>query len=328
MPSSVARHARAVFAGLALLLATMMVALTPAVTRAQFDTPNRQFHNETSFPLEGRHRTVECESCHINTVYKGTPNRCFDCHWTRRQDDRYRLQLGAQCEQCHRPAAWTAVRFQHAEVSSGFQLVGRHAQTSCINCHRGNVYRGTARTCEGCHLPAYAATKAPNHQASGFPTTCDTCHRASDSAWTQGRFDHAQIGFPLAGRHSTTTCASCHVNNVYRGTSRACSGCHLPLYQRTTSPSHVAAGFPTTCDNCHRATDTSWTQGRFDHRFPITSGPHRQPCSACHQSSTTFQTFSCVGCHQRGTTDEHHREVAGYRYDSLACYSCHPNGRN
>jgi hypothetical protein len=77
--------------------ATTIVLLTSEVTRAQFDTPNRQFHNETAFPLDGRHRTVECASCHINHVYKGTPTRCFDCHWVRRQDDRYRLQLGSQC---------------------------------------------------------------------------------------------------------------------------------------------------------------------------------------------------------------------------------------
>src|SRR5688572_17869809 len=102
MPSSLARHARFVCVCLAMVSATLIVLLTSEVTRAQFDTPNRQFHNETTFPLEGRHRTVECASCHLNNVYKGTPTRCFDCHWIRRQDDRYRLQLGSQCDQCHR----------------------------------------------------------------------------------------------------------------------------------------------------------------------------------------------------------------------------------
>jgi hypothetical protein len=95
------------------------------------------------------------------------------------------------------------------------------------------------------------------------------------------------------------------------------------------TPNHAAAGFPTTCDSCHRATDLSWQQGRFTHRFPITSGPHRQTCTSCHQSDSSFATFTCVTCHEhsRDRMDDKHKERAGYRYDSLACYSCHPTGR-
>lgn len=236
------------------LSAVAFLLLCAAVVTAQFETPNRQFHNETSFPLEGRHRTVECESCHLGGVYQGTPSTCFDCHWTRRQDDRYRLQLGSQCEQCHRPAAWTAVQFQHSAVAPGFPLVGHHAQTACTSCHVGNVYQGMAREC---------------------------------------------------------------------------AACHLPEYQQTASPNHAAAGFPSTCDNCHRAADASWQQGRFAHTFPITSGRHRAPCASCHASSGDFQTFTCLLCHEhdRQRMDDKHRERAGYVYDSLACYGCHPTGR-
>jgi hypothetical protein len=239
----------------AIAVALLVLLVRAPATEAQFETPSRQFHNRTSFPLDGRHRTVPCESCHLKGVYKGTPPRCYDCHWVRRQDDRYRLQLGAQCETCHKPAAWTAVQFQHAAVARGFQLVGRHAS-----------------------LP----------------------------------------------------CTSCHANNVYRGTSRDCVGCHLSDYQGTSSPNHAGAGFSTTCNTCHRAADSAWQQGRFAHRFPITSGSHRQPCSTCHQSSTSYQVFTCLVCHEhdRVRMDDKHKERTGYRYDSVACYSCHPNGRH
>jgi hypothetical protein len=41
-----------------------------------------------------------------------------------------------------------------------------------------------------------------------------------------------------------------------------------------------------------------------------------------------YTVFSCVtGCHSRASTDSHHSGVNGYRYDSAACYSCHPTGR-
>jgi hypothetical protein len=443
---------------------------------AQFGTTDRQFHNQTSFPLEGQHRAVACESCHLSGVYKGTPNKCFDCHWVRRQDDRFKLQLGTQCEQCHRPVAWTAVQWNHGTMTamplnaahqqlscqschkgdsfrssetscfachqrdfqtaqtpnhvaagfpttceachapsattfrgamfdhnSSFPLIGAHALETCVSCHRTNVFKGTPRdcvgchrdsytrtttpnhaaagfptTCETCHRPtdaswrgvgfnhnavfalvgthaqqtcatchvnnvlkgtprdcvgchrdAYTRTTAPNHAAAGFPTTCETCHRATDTSWRGATFNHSTV-FALVGRHAQVACATCHVNNVFKGTARDCVGCHRNNYTRTTSPSHTAAGFPTTCESCHRATDTSWTQGTFTHRFPITSGPHRTSCATCHTNTSSYQVFTCLTCHEHDRTrmDDKHRGRSGYRYDSLACYSCHQNGRS
>lgn len=291
---------------------------------AQFETANRQFHNQTSFPLDGRHRDLPCESCHRQGVYKGTPTRCFDCHWTRRQDDRYRLQLGSQCEQCHRPIAWSAARWDHAAMT-GLVLGVAHQQLSCQSCHKNSSFRTAQSGCFSCHQKDYQATRAPNHVAAGFPTTCESCHRPGDATFQAG-VNHASF-FPLVGVHAQQTCTACHGSGVYQGTPTTCAGCHITLYNRTTNPNHAAAGFPTACDNCHRNTDTSWNQATFNHRFPITSGPHRTACMNCHTGGN-FQTFNCLNCHQRAETDGHHRSVAGYRYDSLACYSCHPNGRH
>ena len=450
--------------------------LVAAPAAAQFETPNRQFHDKTTFRLEGRHIAVACESCHLKGVYKGTPAKCADCHWERRQDDRFRLQLGSQCEQCHRPVAWTGARFDHGvatrmplngahrqlscqschrndnlraaqtncvschqndyqsarapnHVAAGFPttcdtchrasdttfnqarfdhrasfpLVGQHAQQACATCHKNNVFRGTARDCVGCHRDAYNRTTAPNHVAAGFSTTCESCHRATDSSFRGANFNHAAV-FPLVGQHAQQVCAACHQNNVFRGTPRDCIGCHRDaynrttapnhvaagfsttceschratdssfrgagfnhaavfalvgrhaqqacaachqngvfrgtprdcvgchrdVYSRTTAPSHAAAGFPTTCESCHRATDSTWNQGTFNHRFPITSGPHRASCATCHQAGTSFQNFTCLTCHEhaQASMDSKHRNRNGYRYESRACYSCHPTGRH
>jgi hypothetical protein len=289
------------------------------------------FNHATVFALVGRHAQTVCASCHVNNVFRGTPRECVGCH--RAQYERTTMPSHAAagfptaCDGCHRPtdASWQGAGFNHSSV---FALVGRHAQTACASCHVNNVYRGTPRDCIGCHRTQYDRTTAPNHVAAGFPTTCESCHRADAPAWTGAGFNHSSV-FALVGRHAQTACASCHVNNVYRGTPRECVGCHRPLYDRTTAPNHAAAGFPTTCDSCHRAADTTWNQGTFNHRFPITSGPHRTTCATCHQSNS-FQVFTCLVCHEhdRARMDEKHRERAGYRYDSLACYSCHPNGRH
>ncbi len=362
---------------------------------------SRAFHKAGVFPLEGRHLSVPCASCHLDGLIKGTPTRCYDCHWIRRQDDPYRTRLGNECEECHRPTSWTAVLWNHGARTgmplngghrnlncdachkdrvfttasydcyschredyeetndpnhlragfptqcvlchlpsqtsfrqasfnhvSIFPLQGVHATLACSACHKNNVFAGTARDCYGCHRADYEGARDPNHVAAGFPTTCDSCHRPTDASFEQASFNHASF-FTLQGVHATLACGACHKNNVFAGTPRDCYGCHRADYEGARHPNHVAAGFPTTCDSCHRPTDASFTQGRFDHTyFPITSGRHAgNACSACHPDSSNFRVFSCLTCHDRSGTDSHHTGVSGYRYDSQACYSCHPQGR-
>ncbi len=442
---------------------------------SQWQSPDRGFHKVTVFPLEGRHLSVPCASCHLKGALKATPTRCYDCHWIRRRDDRYQLRLGSECEACHRAISWTSVRWDHGAVTGmplnaphrtlgcdgchkggtfaggnltcvschqedyqraspnhaaagfpvtcevchpassssfrgatfnhgpSFPLVGQHATQGCAACHRNNVYKGTPRDCAGCHLTQYNQTQNPNHAAAGFPTTCESCHRATDSSWRGSASVNHNAFFPLVGQHATTACTTCHVNNVYKGTPTTCVGCHLaeyngtqnpnhaaagfstacdachratdlswvgatinhdtffPLlgmhrtqpcaachkngiyqgtprtcapchqtqYDQTRNPNHQAAGFPTTCDSCHLATDTTWTQGRFTHTwFPITSGDHRGlQCQQCHQDPSNYKVFTCLTCHGRSSTDQEHRGISGYRYDSLACYACHPQGK-
>ncbi len=449
----------------------------PTSVRTQWETPNRAFHKATGFPLDGRHQTVPCQACHVNGVFKGTPTTCFSCHWIRRQDDRYKTRLGAQCEACHTTTSWLPARWNHAaqagvalspqhltlacdtchrdgnfstpgvdcaschmrdyqattqpnHAAAGFPtacetchrpsdvsfqqatfnhnqyfpLVGAHATQACATCHRNSVYKGTPTDCVGCHRADYDRTTSPNHASAGFPTACDSCHKASDPSWASGGGfnhssvfalvgvhatvacatchknnvfkgtptacvgchqadynkttspNHASAGFPtacdschkasdpswasgggfnhngffaLVGVHATVACAVCHKNNVFKGTPTACVGCHQADYNKTTNPNHAAAGFPTTCDSCHKASDASWDQGRFVHSwFPITSGHHAgRPCSACHTNPSSYAVFTCTTCHGRSDTDSHHHGVNGYRYDSAACYACHPNGR-
>ena len=193
------------------------------------------------------------------------------------------------------------------------------------SCHKTGVYKGTPRECFGCHQARYNATKNPNHPAAGFPTTCDQCHKASQAGWTPATFNHNSF-FQLVGTHTTLACASCHKNNVYKGTPRDCYGCHQAKYAATTNPNHAAAGFPTTCDTCHKASQTTWAPATFTHAFPRT-GSHNVPCAQCHTTPNNFAVYACVACHGRSRMDDKHKGVNGYRYESTACYACHPNGR-
>ena len=290
---------------------------------AAFRTASRAFHKTGVFPLEGRHLSVPCASCHLDGVTKGTPTRCYDCHWVRRQDDRYRTRLGSDCETCHSPTAWTAVRWNHS-TATGVALSPRHRTLACETCHTGQVFKGTSMRCERCHQQDYQRAANPNHAAAGFPLSCDTCHLASHTSWGQTTFNHRAV-YTLVGVHATISCSSCHRGNVYRGTSTDCGTCHQADYQRTTAPNHQAAGFPTTCNTCHRPTDPSFRGATFNHGAAFTLvGVHAsQACAACHRNNVYKGTpRDCATCHladyQRTTAPNH--QAAGF---PTACETCH-----
>jgi hypothetical protein len=288
---------------------------------------SRAFHKATNFPLVGQHLGVPCESCHLNGQLKGTPTRCYDCHWVRHQDDRFRTRLGTNCENCHNPTAWRSVTWNHLQAT-GFQLSAVHATLDCQSCHTDLQFTGgTPTDCYSCHRQDFQATKAPAHVAAGFPTDCQMCHKASDASWKQASFNHSTTAFPLLGVHATQVCAACHADGVYKGKSTACVSCHQTDYNNSKSPNHAAAGFSTACDTCHKVSDATWQlASAFNHSataFPLVGMHATQPCSACH-SDNVFKgkSTACVSCHQAdfNNSKNPNHATAGF---STACDTCH-----
>ena len=288
---------------------------TAAWTPAAFD-------HARFWPLAGKHATTTCESCHVGGVFAGTPRTCEGCHYNdflgTDAPPHAAAGFSTSCETCHTAAAWTPSSFNHNSV---WLLAGRHATAPCESCHVNNVYAGTARTCDGCHLSAYQATTAPSHVAAGFPRTCETCHSAS--AWTPSTFNHNAF-WPLAGKHAAATCESCHIGGVFAGTPRACVACHRPEYQATNNPPHAAAGFPTTCETCHTST-TAWTPATFNHNafWPLSGKHATATCETCHVGGVFAGTpRTCEGCHlpeYHATTSPTHA-AAGF---PTTCETCH-----
>ncbi len=63
----------------------------------------------TPYPLAGAHRKAKCVACHAQPA-KGkvtAPTACYSCH---RADDTHGGAFGAQCERCHGPESWKALR--------------------------------------------------------------------------------------------------------------------------------------------------------------------------------------------------------------------------
>ncbi|TNE50685.1 MAG: hypothetical protein EP343_07415 [Deltaproteobacteria bacterium] len=282
------------------------------------------------WPLTGKHKDTDCAKCHINNVYKGTPRNCFGCHETdyknTKNPDHAAVNYATNCETCHSTTAWQPSTFDHDQF---FKLEGKHKTALCTSCHKNNVYKGTPRTCVGCHQTEYDKTSSPNHKTSGFSTDCVSCH--SQAAWKPATFDHDKF-YKLEGKHKTTSCTSCHQNGQFKGTPRNCVGCHQTDYNNTSNPNHKNSGFSTDCVSCHG--QAAWKPATFDHErfFPLKQGNHSQyqnDCGACHKNTASYKDFTCTDCHEHSKPKmdaQHIGEVSGYVYESKACYKCHPQG--
>ncbi|HFA47736.1 MAG TPA: hypothetical protein ENJ95_01815, partial [Bacteroidetes bacterium] len=262
-------------------------------------------HDATNFPLTGGHIGLECLACHADG-YAGTPTDCAACHTVNYQQtvnpNHEELNLSTDCASCHTTEPdWTPAAF--ANHDDFYQLNGAHTAIAndCAQCHNGD-YNNTPNTCVGCHAANYNLTVDPPHASLQFPTDCESCH--TESEWSPSTFDHNSF-YPLNGAHANIAddCAQCHINGNYTTTPNTCYGCHADNYNATTNPDHQAAGFPTTCENCHSETD--WTGGSFDHNtvYPLT-GAHQaieNECELCHVNGNYTSTpNTCAGCH---TTD-------------------------
>ncbi|MBZ5573420.1 MAG: hypothetical protein LAO09_16250 [Acidobacteriia bacterium] len=284
--------------------------------------------HQNRFPLIGAHAALDCDSCHKSAAagqFQGLSTQCYSCHARDFQRTTGPSHASAGfptgCDQCHNLDNWFGVKFDHLKYT-GFALTGMHATLDCMACHIGGKFKGTTADCVGCHLNDFRKTTNPNHVASNFPQTCQTCH--STSAWQPASFDHNSVGFPLTGGHAGLQCTQCHVNGNYNLTSNACSTCHMKDYNSTNNPNHVQAKFPTNCQSCHNT--TSWGNATFNHTgtgFALTGAHATLPCTQCHVNGNyNLTSGACSTCHMKdynGATDPNHVQ-AGF---PTTCDSCH-----
>ena len=252
-------------------------------------------HSMSAFALVGRHVDVACSECHKDLAFRGTPSACASCHM-----DVHKGEMGMDCAKCHNPSNWKDVNFDHGTFT-GFQLVGNHKGAPCTSCHVNGVYKGTPANCFACH----ADKDKHNGQ---FGKDCGSCH--NPKAWKDVNFDHSKTGFPLAGSHAGVPCTSCHVNGVYKGTSRDCYSCHANKDKHNGQ-------FGTVCSACHKP--TKWSDVNFDHNntgFPLSGSHTNAQCSACHINGVYKGTpADCYSCH--ANKDKHNGQFGAN------CGSCH-----
>lgn len=278
-----------------LLLMNLAFAATSAPGNLKFD------HNTTGFILTGSHIVARCSSCHVDSVFKGTPRDCTSCHVAgnrmgAQSKTTKHIATSAPCERCHQTTAWTPVVYNHVGVAPG----------SCLTCHNGSTANGkpgghmpTNDSCDGCHKTidwkqlSAGGTMPPNH----LPTnkSCSLCH--NQSSFIPGTMNHTGIVSGCANCHSGATFAV-GMTPVSKPTGPTP---HLPTnmpceYCHSTSNFMSFAGTPMKhsgivpgCMNCHNGQTFAYgVKPRSKADAPTTHMTTSLDCSGCHTSTTTF----------------------------------------
>ncbi len=317
----IAPLALGVFAAVLLMMAaaprSVAAAGTPPIT-VPFD------HFSTGFELDGVHRDLPCESCHLNAIFKGTPRNCGLCHITgstynATPKTATHIQSTNNCAACHDTTSFRPqVHFNHAEVLG-----------ACVSCHNGTIAQGegpthpaTSQVCEACHtVMSWNPPKTVDHtqiplavsgfciichngvsasgKNSGHLTTaleCGDCHLTS--TWLGANFDHTGI---------TNGCVSCHNGTKAVGkqgnhmpTTTLCENCHTTGIG-TKTPSWAPSGFDhrqmtvTTCQTCHSGAvriSSGFVSGQPPNHVPPI--PSAIDCGICHGNTPTAETWSVL----------------------------------
>jgi predicted CXXCH cytochrome family protein len=272
-------------------LAMALLVLVPASQVAAAAAPPITVafdHLPTGFELDGVHRDLPCESCHLNAVFKGTPRDCGTCHITgspfnATPKTATHIPSTNYCAACHNTIAFRPdVHFDHAQVLG-----------SCISCHNGTIAQGegpnhpaTSQDCASCHtVISWNPPKAVDHTqipmaAAGF---CIICHNGVQAS-----------GKPVGHVATNLECGDCHLTTTWLGATfdhtgitSGCVTCHNGAKAVGKQGTHM----PTTtlCENCHTTgigTPTpSWTPSIFDHtQMTVTT------CQTCHSGSVKIST--------------------------------------
>lgn len=241
-------------------------------------------HQRTDFALDGAHASVACTGCHESgKLYREAPVDCTACHG---DEDPHKGRLGERCQDCHQPASWRQVEFDHAKTR--FPLEGRHADAACALCHPRQRFKETAMKCVSCH-------RVDDVHRGRLGPKCEACHDSGD--WKQSPFDHArETRFALEGRHAALACNQCHESDpkVVK-VSTDCRSCHA------ADDDHQGRRGDA-CEKCHGTRD--WKTVDFDHttrtEFPLRGSHEKLACDLCHVGTLYAQKTParCVSCHE------------------------------
>jgi hypothetical protein len=281
----------------------------------------KQFpHQDTGWPLKGKHAQTKCESCHTTRLIKaqdildwltahplqksthlGLSSACKACHF-----DDHRGQLSLSCQNCHNEKGWKpAPGFRHDKTA--YPLTGKHKKVACVKCHeletdtetpkdafpapvsmRFAHYKDLAfQSCLDCH-------KDPHD--GKFGERCESCH--TTEGWKvmvngpqKDTTFHDDTRYPLRGLHALVPCKSCH--GPFPGQPakfknmafKYCTDCHADSHERQLAQTH---GPGPACERCHTIDgfrpSTYTAQEHQKSRYPLEGAHEAVACLDCHKN--------------------------------------------
>lgn len=304
-------------------------------------------HDETEYPLRGKHKKVKCAGCHDaekDGEAHGFPKpttelflrfapvehrTCLDCH-----KDFHDGKFGPRCQSCHTVEGWHLIRNAATDLAfhqkTDFPLKGAHLDVACKACHGGypgvkSKFKGVPHaTCASCHADAHEGQLSTN----GKGPDCATCH--DEQSFLPARYgmsEHAKSRYPLEGAHQVVACASCHPATPALK-ARVPKPVLVDLRRRHLQELFSLAALDVAkplerCESCHADVH----QGQFKD----------QPCTRCHQvasfASVRFDhrqdsRFPLEGAHAKVACEKCHyapSATEAVRYKPLAtqCKGCH-----
>lgn len=292
-------------------------------------------HNQTEFPLLGKHRQLDCAACHktgdqvtAENVFKDYSGKnfhqCQTCH-----KDPHENKFGQDCKSCHSEESFFKIRnidkFDHSLTS--FELVGRHQQVDCRKCHENRLTDPVPHArCADCHEDFHDGQFVSQNNLIRDCAECHTEHGFEGSTYTIEQ--HNTTDFPLTGSHLATPCFSCHLKKeewTFRDIGTKCNDCHIDIHEGYLDTKYYP---DKTCTACH--TPEGWTEVTFDHtqtEFPLEGRHEIISCTACHQPDTisgqeipvpfTGLNVTCVSCHENVHGDQFMAE------GTTDCTRCH-----
>ena len=258
-------------------------------------------HKTTDFPLTGKHDGLECAGCHEpDDKHRTAPSTCVACH---QSDSPHDESVETGCGDCHSPVGWEDVTFDHADT--GFELIGNHATTGCLDCHADHSFVETPTTCSSCHAEDDAHDGRSGQQ-------CENCHQPTD--WHDTSFNHARdTSFDLLGKHALLVCDDCHSKDPFSDVMDAnCIACH-------SEDDNHDGHFGQRCDSCH--VPEGFDDVRFDHNADTKHALHGAhtsvECVGCH-IEPVFDSKPLASCGECHKDDDPHSGSQG-----TTCSDCH-----
>ena len=289
-------------------------------------------HNLTGFNLEGKHKTIECRSCHKPNLiqeqiskkkegtYLGLGDQCIDCH-----QDPHKGTLSKRCYDCHGTESFEpAPNFRHEKTN--FPLKGKHAAVSCDKCHKIETVNNQKYqhfsgigfdNCTSCHKDVH------NNK---FGQNCKQCH--NENSFLQlnnsSNFDHSKTSFPLLNKHAGVKCKSCHTGSYSASIPHNnCFDCHEDYHKGQLNSDDLKRD----CSDCHSTkgfSPSNYTINQHNEtRFKLSGAHMATPCFQCHQRDSRWE-FSqsgntCTECHQ----NIHENYISDKYIPENRCESCH-----